>query len=154
GSLVSQKIALRNASLASQAVGPPLNPFEMSFGNPDVGNARTFAEIGKKLLRGTYPITPLGRQLVDRTDSVLGSLSNLPARGINVNYRQLVQAAFDPKYWSYLGTVKLTQTTIAPKVTASEPTIIVQYQINPSSDAAPTQAGVFTQMEANFSLFM
>src|SRR5262249_28584048 len=72
GSLAGQKVALPNASLASQAVGPPLNPFEMSFGNPDVGNARTFAEVGKKLLRGTYPITPLGKQLVDRTDGVLG----------------------------------------------------------------------------------
>jgi len=39
GTLASQKVGLVNASLASQAVGPPSNPFEMSFGNPDVNKA-------------------------------------------------------------------------------------------------------------------
>ena len=145
GTLASQKVSLPNASLASQSVGPPLNPFEMSFGNPDANNARTFAEIGKKLLRGINPITPLGKQLVDNNDSVFGSVSAFPARGIKVNYRQLVAQAFDPKYWRYLGTLQLTATNVAPRVTASEPAVLTTWKINtstntadPSTDPAPT----------------
>jgi cytochrome c peroxidase len=157
GSLASQKIALVNASLASQAVGPPTSPFEMSFGNPDVHNARTFAEIGKKLVRGSSPITPLGQQLVDKTDSVLGPVAAFPYHGITQNYRQLIQAAFSPKYWNFRGTLKLTQTSLAPDITADQPTVLTQYSVTAPSgtaDPSPTQAGVFTQIEANFALFM
>lgn len=160
GMLASQKIALPNGSLASQAMGPPSNPFEMSYGNPDVNNVRTFAEIGKKLLRGVNPINPLGKQLVDPNDSVLGALSASPARGLKVNYRQLVAQAFDPKYWRYVGTLQLTATNVAPKVTANEPTGITTWKINtgtntadPSTDPTPSDPSYFTQMEANFSLF-
>jgi cytochrome c peroxidase len=156
GSLGTQKIALVNASLASQAVGPPVSPFEMSFGDPSQNNARTFAEIGKKLLRGFYPITPLGKQLVDRTDSVLGPISAFPSHGLVVNYAQLIQAAFNPKYWSSLATLTSTGTTLAPTVTSDQPTVIPQYKITSTSGAsetATTQSGTFTQMEANFSLF-
>ena len=157
GTLVSQKIGLVNASLASQAVGPPVSPFEMSFGNPDVHNARTFAELGKKLVRGLAPITPLAQQLVDNTDSVLGPISAFPVRGLVANYRQLIQAAFNPKYWNFKGTLKLTQTTLAPYITADQPTVLTQYSITAATgtvDPAPTQVGVFTQMETNFALFM
>jgi cytochrome c peroxidase len=156
GSLGTQKIALVNASLASQAVGPPVSPFEMSFGDPSQHNARTFAEIGKKLLRGFYPITPLGKQLVDRTDSVLGPISAFPNPGLVVNYAQLIEAAFNPKYWSSVYTLTLTGTTLAPNITSDQPTVIPQYKITSTSGAsetATTQSGTFTQMEANFSLF-
>jgi cytochrome c peroxidase len=156
GSLTTQKVALVNSALASQSVGPPLNPFEMSFGNPDANNARTFAEIGKKLLRGVIPITPLGEQLVDRTDSVLGQLSQSPQRGINLSYRSLIQVAFNPKYWNGRGTVQLTATKLYPERTGLEPVVDPSYKIIPpagSADPAPTDAAIFTQMEANFSLF-
>jgi hypothetical protein len=47
--IARETLALDNASLASQAVGPPLSHFEMSFGNGG-SNARTFRELGRKLL--------------------------------------------------------------------------------------------------------
>jgi hypothetical protein len=136
GTIAKQQIGLVNASLASQAVGPPLNPFEMSFGNPDVNNARTFAELGKKLLRGPFPLTPLSEQLVDKNDSVLGAVSAFPGHGIAVSYRQLIQAAFDPRYWNFKGTLQLRQTTIASRITAAEPTVITQYDVNAESEPA------------------
>jgi cytochrome c peroxidase len=156
GTIASQRIALPNGSLASQALGPPLNPFEMSFGNPDAKNARTFAEVGKKLLRGVNPIIPLNKQLVDKTDSVLGSLSSFPAHGLNVNYRQLVTVAFDPKFWNYKGTLQLTGTNVAPETTATDATVLPTWKVIAavgSADPAPTDAAIFTQMEANFSMF-
>jgi cytochrome c peroxidase len=156
GTIAPQKIALVNASLASQAVGPPVSPFEMSFGNPDVHNARTFAEIGKKLLRGAYPITPLDKQFVDKTDSVLGPLSAFPGRGLGVNYRQLIQAAFDPKFWSFPGILQLTKSDVAPNATALQTTVIAQFSVSAGATGASdalTRAGTFTQMEANFALF-
>ena len=55
-----QKVALENASLASQAVGPPLSSFEMSC------EGRTFADLGRKLL----PARPLAYQAVDSQDSL------------------------------------------------------------------------------------
>ena len=50
--LVKQRIAIPNSSLASQAVGPPVNHMMMSF------KGRTFPELGKKMLSLTTP--PLG----------------------------------------------------------------------------------------------
>jgi cytochrome c peroxidase len=89
GLLTKVAVTIPKSSLASQAVGPPLNTDEMSF----VG--RTFPDIGRKLLG----LTPLGQQMVDPTDSVLGPLSNAPAKGINTTYENLIQAAFQPTYW-------------------------------------------------------
>jgi hypothetical protein len=98
-----EQVKMRNASLASQAVGPPLSHFEMSFGDPDNGNGRIFPEIGKKLLRGNPPVTPLVQQLVDPNDSVLGSLSAYPNTGLTKNYKSMIKAAFHNKYWGFSG---------------------------------------------------
>ncbi len=87
---VQQTVRIPNSSLASQAVGPPTSDLEMSF------FARPFPLIGRKLLA----LTPLGQQLVDPTDSVLGSLSLAPQNGLNTSYAALIQAAFQPKYWN------------------------------------------------------
>src|SRR5215813_14469393 len=65
GSVVPVAVLIDNASAASQSVGPPLSPMEMSCGG------RTFPKLGKKLLN----LTPLGEQLVDPTDSVLGPIA-------------------------------------------------------------------------------
>src|ERR671937_1192599 len=72
GQPVTVTVSIPNASLASQAVGPPGSPFEMSCAG------RPFAQIGHKLLSPDVvtgkPLMPLGKQLVDRYDSVLGPL--------------------------------------------------------------------------------
>ena len=53
------------SSLASQAVGPPVSDFEMSF------QGRDFPSVGRKMLS----LRPLDKQLVHPQDSVLGALS-------------------------------------------------------------------------------
>ncbi|MEG3960439.1 cytochrome c peroxidase, partial [Microcoleus sp. herbarium2] len=107
------KISLKNSSLASQAVGPPLSSVEES------GTGRTFPEIGQKfdgiininLLGLAVPLPrdlgkklrvlrPLGKQLVHRQDSVLGSLSLWPLRGlIKGSYENMIEEAFQRVWW-------------------------------------------------------
>jgi cytochrome c peroxidase len=81
---------IQNASLASQAVGPPGNPVEMS------SDGRSLKDIGKKLLG----LAPLGRQRVSPSDSVLGPLATPGGTGLTTDYATLVQQAFLPKWWS------------------------------------------------------
>jgi cytochrome c peroxidase len=87
---VAVKVQLPNASLASQAVGPPNNGVEMSC------SGRRFPELGRKLLN----LVPLGEQLVHPSDSVLGSLARAPNRGLSTTYGALIQAAFKPAWWN------------------------------------------------------
>jgi cytochrome c peroxidase len=90
GELVQQAVRIPNSSLASQAVGPPISNLEMSFFN------RPFPMVGRKLLS----LTPLGLQVVDPTDSVLGAISEFPQKGLTTSYASLIQAAFQDKYWN------------------------------------------------------
>ena len=76
-----------NSALASQAVGPPNNPTEMSC------EGRTFNgpnSLGAKMLART----PLGHQMVHPQDSALGGLSNWPNPGLGKSYTQLIGDAF------------------------------------------------------------
>jgi len=83
-------IALENASLASQAVGPPNNGVEMSCAG------RNFKQLGRKMLG----LRPLNTQLVSKTDSLLGSLSRGSKPGLNTTYADMIKAAFDPQWWN------------------------------------------------------
>lgn len=89
GGATKINVLIRNASLASQAVGPPLNTVEMS------AAGRTFPDIGRKLLRRK----PLGLQQVSPADSVLGPLADSPT-GLATTYAALIQQAFKPKWWN------------------------------------------------------
>ena len=88
-------LELENASLASQAVGPPLNSIEMSC------RGRSFADLGRKILRSA----PLAQQHVSPADSVLGALARADGLGLSpeYSYAALIRAAFSPKYWSAPG---------------------------------------------------
>jgi len=90
-------LQLRNASLASQAVGPPVNSVEMSC------QGRRMADLGRKLMATN--IRPLRRQTIDPTDTLLAGLIDPSGSGLAAahNYAALVQRAFDPKYWSATG---------------------------------------------------
>jgi cytochrome c peroxidase len=94
GSVTKTRLHLANASLASQALGPPANTVEMSC------TGRTLADLGRKLLLRR----PLEHQAVEATDSVLGALSfsrsGAPQPALDTYYFKLVRQAFDPKYWS------------------------------------------------------
>lgn len=84
-----QGVSIEKASTASQAVGPPMSPFEMAY------DGRAFPDIAKKL----FHLTPLGKQIVHQDDSVLGSLANPGGTGLNTTYQRMIMDAFHPKYW-------------------------------------------------------
>lgn len=83
------QVQIEPASLASQAVGPPLSPFEMSCAG------RVFPKLGRKMLS----LTPLAAQHVDAGDSVLGPFAR-PSTGINATYPDMIRTAFRPEWWS------------------------------------------------------
>ncbi|MBI2934598.1 MAG: hypothetical protein HYY29_03400 [Chloroflexi bacterium] len=127
GALTPTQVSIPNSSLASQAVGPPLSPEEMSF----IG--RTFPDIGKKMLAAR----PLAFQRVHQNDSVLGTFSR-DGQALNgltfAAYAELVQAVFQAKYWDSDRVI-----TYNPDGTRV---------INP-----PGTPNGYTQMQDNFSLF-
>ena len=81
------KVMLDNASLASQAVGPPLSDLEQT------ARTKTFATLGRKMLG----VRPLALQRVHGSDSLLGSLAH-PERGLTSSYRDMIQKAFKPEW--------------------------------------------------------
>lgn len=90
------RLLFDHAATASQSVGPPLSPFEMSF------EGRSFSLLGSKMLA----LHPLAGQLVASDDSVLGALSAAPNPGLtgNMTYADLVRAAFRNEFWDAGGT--------------------------------------------------
>lgn len=138
GNTVLEKrvIRLPMASLASQAVGPPLSIFEMSF----VG--RSWPDVGRKMLQ----LRPLGKQKVHPHDSVLGPLARATIasngmlaglNGLNSTYEDLIRTAFRSELWN---------SDFVIRSTPGEPVIIPR-------PARPLAANEYTHMEANFSLF-
>jgi cytochrome c peroxidase len=124
--LEAETVRLDNASLASQAVGPPLNGVEMSF------DGRSWPRLGRKM----FALTALARQQVARDDSVLGAMASADGAGLapEFSYVALVQAAFRRAYWGSA--------------------VVVDADGRPMSDAIdPAGPNEFTQMAANFGLF-
>jgi len=126
------QVHMKNSALCSQALGPILSSVEMS------ADDRNFHQVGKKLLART----PLARQLVDPTDSVLGALSNGSKKGLNTTYAALIQKAFQADWWRFqLHLCVAADGTIQSKVDPA------QFQLCPASTTD------YSQMEYNFSLF-
>jgi cytochrome c peroxidase len=90
GAVSQVKVDITNSSLASQAVGPPGNPVEMS------SDGRTLSDIGTKLLS----LRPLRTQIVSPDDSVLGADVDASGRGIRTSYTDLIKSAFQPDWWN------------------------------------------------------
>ncbi len=95
--LYKQSLKLINASLASQAVGPPTNDVEMSCRN------RLFPDIGRKLLDRR----PLDQQEVAIDDSVLRGERDPTGKGLSRTYRSLIRKAFNRRYWSGSGRINI-----------------------------------------------
>jgi cytochrome c peroxidase len=125
GRLELVTISLANAALASQAVGP-VTKAEMSY------DSRTFRDLAKKL----FSLRPLARQQVSTTDSVLGPTA-AATRGLTVSYRDLVEQAFDPRWWQSDLIVRVDNGTAA-------------FVPDPQR---PLAANEFTMAEYNFSLY-
>lgn len=151
------KVSLKNASLASQAVGPPTSNVEES------ADGRQFKDIGQKLSRESGKklrgLKPLGKQLVAPDDSALGSLSNWPNPGLKTTYTQMIKAAFKPEWWKSNQLV-----TIAPdKSIRLNDTLtnflspilsILKLDEDGVVDAIDLKPNQFTMMDYNFPLFM
>jgi len=151
------KISLKNASLASQAVGPPLSSVEESATGrifPDIGNKLGRVkrrllprETGKKL----RALRPLSKQLVAADDSVLGGLSRGRQPGLKTTYTAMIKAAFKPEWWrsNYLINVDASGNRSFVPRKASQ-TADADGIVDPSQ--LPSQQ--YTLMDYNFSLFM
>ncbi|MBD2560439.1 cytochrome C peroxidase [Nostoc linckia FACHB-391] len=147
------KISLKNSSLASQAVGPPLSSFESS------ADGRTFEEIGdkfgridkkslsaakgkklpRKLAKKLLPLRPLGKQVVHPQDSVLGADSRSPKPGLkDRTYEQMIKDAFKSEWWK---SNRLIQVDAEGRRT---------FVKKPDRSL---QTNEYTLMEYNFSLF-
>src|SRR5438309_3848766 len=148
-------ISVPFSSLASQAVGPPGSAFEMSCGG------RIFPNMGRKMLT----TLPLGQQLVDSNDGVLGPISNqrlLPGtKGLKATYISMIQKAFKPDYWqsTSLITVGSSSPVSLSQLSSDLIALISPGQVTPMTAQLQTQSNVmiptnkYTQIEANFSLF-
>lgn len=123
-SVSKQRLNLINSSLASLAMGPPLNENEMACRN------RSLQAVGRKLLLRQ----PLQNQKVHHQDSVFAPLNltlstaGEQKNGLNTTYKALITQAFNPKYWSYSG-------------------------LNSGFGTPPAGQAPYNQMEANFSMF-
>ncbi len=144
---LSGTLRLEDSSLASQAVGPALSDMEMSF------RGRSFPDLGKKMLAQAHG---LPNQVVAPDDSVLGNntlaavKSNYPAPGITKNYTQLIQAAFQSRWYGSGLIVK-----VDPNQKDADGSILLTFakatKSTPPASQLPT--GQYTQMQFNFSLF-
>ncbi|MDF1852303.1 MAG: cytochrome c peroxidase [Verrucomicrobiales bacterium] len=140
------QIRIDKASLASQAVGPPLSNFEMS------ATGRRFPELGRKLLNRR----PLDAQLVHRDDSVLGKYSRHPRQGMTVSkYSTLVKRAFHPEWWQ--GTTRLIIEDEEPMNDTADaggiPALSKAMKKGKGNKKGKVFKNGFTHMEANFSLY-
>lgn len=150
--MAGQPVRIKFSSLASQAVGPPLSDFEMSF------LGRNWPKIGKKLLQAR--VTPLANQLVATDDSRLGSFSNqggstclalgrataVGKPGLCVSYEELIRISFRREFW---------QNTNRHLDGAPDPNDPFDgYSLTLSTGPATNwNRDEFRQIEANFSMF-
>ena len=120
-------VRIKNSSLASQAVAPPMSDTEMS----SVG--RPFLQLGKRLV----DCRPLAKQRVHSEDSVLGNLSRDPSAGLNKdNYARMIRDAFKEEWYESNYKIRVDANN-SERVVGSE-------IIGPN---------IYTLMEYNFSLF-
>jgi cytochrome c peroxidase len=137
------RVLLEHSSLASQAVGPPTNRFEMS------ADGRPFPIVGRTLMleigrrhrdnaRRLRTLRPLSKQLVHRDDSVLGPYSRWPQRGLSVDYDGLIRRAFHRRWWDSSKLIRVAEDGTT--------TVVNRRDGSPATDE-------YTLMEYNFSLF-
>jgi len=122
-------VRIDNASLASQAVGPPLSDREMG------SRGRTFKDVGKRLASAQ----PLRQQAVSATDSVLGPYADLESnRGLTATYEDLIEAAFEPAWWR------------SNRIVVVAPDGSLSFVTRPDR---PLRDNEYTMLEYNFALY-
>jgi hypothetical protein len=166
--MAAQPVRAKFSSLASQAVGPPLSDFEMSF------RGRSWPKIGKKLLQPS--MTPLANQLVATDDSVLGPFSNQEARyvlpwqgyrgrqtGALLTIKAMITVAFGRAFWQNIvagtpqhlnGASAVCTSAVNGVLTPAGCDPFDGYVLTVAAGPAGAEnTNQFTQMEANFSMF-
>jgi cytochrome c peroxidase len=130
GRITPVTVRIDNASLASQAVGPPLSDREMG------SLGRTFKDVGKRLASAR----PLRRQKVAADDSVLAPYvdDDRRERGLDTTYRQLIEKAFQPAWWRSSQIIRV----------ATDGALTMMPRPN-----RPLRDDEYTMAEYNFSLF-
>ncbi|MGZ8214541.1 MAG: hypothetical protein ACXWTP_08585, partial [Methylosarcina sp.] len=132
GNATLGSVNIKNASLASQAVAPPLSQLEMSC------NGKTFPDFGQKMLTST--LKPLQLQAIAADDSVFSNppdtneLIDESGKGLNKSYAELIQLAFEDKYWQGDKGYKISSGQL-------------------QTDKKVDKKGYYSQMAINFSLF-
>jgi len=168
--IAEEPVRILFSSLASQAAGPPLSNFEMSF------DGRNWPKLGKKLLQGRtnalddgiqpVEVTPLANQLVATDDSRLGPFSNqggsvcqtlgfataVGKPGLCISYGDLIQLAFRNDLHRVTAR-HVTGTNCGFDPATGDP--FDGYCLSGSQSGPPTATDTneFSQMEANFALF-
>lgn len=122
-----------------------MSPFETS------ADGRTLPQVGAKFLRKKgqkiKSLRPLGKQLVDQQDSVLGSDSRSPRPGLKIaSYDQLIRKAFKKEWWKSKLIIQVDSN--------GTPTILAKNDENNESEEGQTlPANQFSLRDWNFSLF-
>jgi cytochrome c peroxidase len=127
--IVPTIVRIDNASLASQAVGPPISDREMG------ALGRTMHHVGQRLVSAK----PLKNQKVSTTDSVLASYVNAyNPYGLNTTYKQLIETAFEPVWWR------------SNLIVVQAPNGSISFVPKPSRALYDNE---YTMMEYNFALY-
>jgi cytochrome c peroxidase len=142
---IEVRVELSNASLASQAVAPIVSDLEMADpGRTRLDVARELAkgkrDQGKKVVR----VRPLAKQQVSLTDSVLGSMSRWPDKGLSFgSYDLLIKAAFQEKWWKAKKVIRVNADGSKTLVAKNDGTC----------DDASCGENEYSLLQYNFSLF-
>jgi cytochrome c peroxidase len=151
----ARNIEMKFASLASQAVGPPLSDFEMSF------FGRIWQDVGKKMV-GRYA---LATQTVHANDSLLGSLlakyeASPTGKGLNVTYAALIKEAFNPSLYNSDQMIIFPKAAVTnlsandPLLRLGNPQIVDAKTVQRLLEQGKIKEGdAYSLMEANFSFF-
>lgn len=99
---VEVRVELVNSSLASQAVAPIVSALEMAApGRTPQEVGADLARMPRKLAKRIQSVRPLATQQVHPADSLLGSLSRFPQRGLTARtYDEMIRAAFHSRWWN------------------------------------------------------
>ena len=138
---LSVRVELANGSLASQAVAPIVSNLEMS------APGRTAADVGadlartpRKIFKRIQSLRPLAKQQVHSADSVLGSLSRWPNRGLtNRTYDEMIKIAFREEWWRSSKLIRVSEDGLTDVVDKADN--------DPSTDD-------YSLIQYNFTLFM
>jgi cytochrome c peroxidase len=167
GQPVETQVLIKFSSLASQAVGPPGNEFEMSCLN------RTLADVGHKLLFSAP--TPLAQQVVSANDSALGRMSNarlgISSKGLALKYPELIALAFQPRWWDSIRPVVTRNAGKRPQIEANfslffglsvqaymetlraDGTPLDRFMDDPTFDLSPSQLRGLKLFESSCAMF-